>query len=366
VKRLFDGVPADAEAEERAWSVVGGAYARREPVRRRRSPVRPALVLAAAVVAVAAAALSPPGRAVVNAVRRSIGIAGAQAALFKLPSPGRLLVSGSGGTWVVAADGSMRRLGAYPQASWSPHALYVVAATADVLAAVEPANGHVHWQLARPAIRFPRWGGTRTDTSIAYLTTSRLHVVAGDGTGDRRLPPSASVAPAWQPGSGGAVLAYVDVRGRVTILNPDRGIVSRVSRAYAGARDIAWSPDGKTLALAARGEVVLFAVATGRARALPVAGVRALAFAADGRFALLRENSVTLFEHGHLRTLFAAPSRLSGIAWSPNGRWLLSALPQADQWVFVQTLGARRVLAVSHIRRQFGGEPQLDGWAPSA
>jgi hypothetical protein len=364
MKRLFDAVPSDAEAEERAWRVVEAAFDAREPRARRRSAM-PLLVAAAAAAGIAAA-LSPPGRAVVNAVRRSIGIEGAQPALFKLPAPGRLLVSGQGGTWVVSADGSTRRLGAYAQASWSPHALFVVAATGNELAAVEPASGRVHWELARPGIRFPVWGGTRADTRIAYLTTDGLRVVAGDGTGDRRLPPSARVAPAWQPGTSRHVLAYVDVHGRVTILNPDRGIVTRLSRPYAGARDIAWSPDGRTLALAAHGEVVLFTVATGDAHATRVDGVRELAFSPHGRLALLRENGVLLWASGHVRTLFVAPSRLSGLAWSPDGRWILSSLPAADQWVFVQTRGAHRVLAVSHIRRQFGGEPELDGWAPAA
>jgi len=357
MKRTFDAVPNDAEAERRAWDVVGAAFAARD-VRRRRSPVF--LVAAAGVAAVVAAALSPPGRAVVNAVRRSIGIEDAQPALFKLPSPGRLLVSGAGGTWVVSADGSTRRLGSYPQASWSPHALYVVAATGNELAAIDPATGKIHWQLARPLIGFPRWGGTRTDTRIAYLTSNSMHVVAGDGTGDSRLSESARVAPVWQPGTSKHVLAYVDARGHVRI-------GARVlSRAYAGARALAWSPNGRTLALATRRGVMELAVATGHTHMVHVSGVRALAFANDGRLAMLRGNGVLLLADGLARTLFVAPSRLDGLAWSPDGRWLLSSLPQADQWVFVQTRGARRVLAVSHIRRQFGGEPSLDGWATGA
>jgi hypothetical protein len=368
VKRLFDAVPADAEAEERAWAVVRAAFAAREPVPRRHR-LRPAVVVAAAAAAIAAAALSPPGRAVVNAVGRSIGIEGAQPALFRLPSSGRLLVSGAGGTWVVAEDGSTRRLGAYTQASWSPHALFVVAASEDELAAVDPRSAVVHWQLARPAIRFPRWGGTRTDTRISYLTTSRLHVVAGDGTGDvdaEGLPAAARVAPVWRPSRADVhVLAYVTTRGRVTVLDPDRGSVWWVSVHYPGPRALAWSPDGSTLALAARAEVALFAAATGRVRMLRVPGVRALAFAPDGRLALLRGDGVLVYAAGGVRTIFAGPGRLAGIAWSPDGRWLLTSLPAADQWVFVQTRGVQRVLAVSHIRRQFGGEPQLDGWAPT-
>lgn len=364
MRRLFDGVPADSEAEERAWEVVSAAFEAREPrPRRRRAAPVVALVAAAAVVA---ALLSAPGQAVVNAVRRSIGIEGAQPALFELPAPGRLLVSGAGGTWVVQQDGSTRRLGSYVQASWSPHALYVVGATRDELAAVQPTNGQVHWQLARPAISFPRWGGTRTDTRIAYLSTDSLHVVAGDGTGDHRLPPSARVAPVWEPGTSGHVLAYVDVAGRVSVLSPDHGIVAWTSRSFDDPRALAWSADGRTIALATRTGVMLFESSTGRAREVRVAGVRALAFAPDGRLALLRGNGVDVWSLGRLRTLFVAPSRLAGIAWSPNGRWLVSSLPEADQWVFVQTRGTLRVLAVSHIRRQFGGEPTLDGWAPSA
>jgi hypothetical protein len=96
------------------------------------------LVVAALAAVVAAATLSPPGRAVVDAVRKTIGIEHAQPALFRLPSPGRVLVSGGGGAWVVAADGSTRRIGDYNQASWSPHALYIVAATRNVLVALQP------------------------------------------------------------------------------------------------------------------------------------------------------------------------------------------------------------------------------------
>ncbi len=110
VNRLFESVPSEPEAEERAWTVVHGAYAAREPAPRRRH-ARAVLAVAALAAVVGAATLSPPGRAVVDAVRKTIGIEHAQPALFRLPSPGRVLVSGAGGAWVVATDGSKRRLG---------------------------------------------------------------------------------------------------------------------------------------------------------------------------------------------------------------------------------------------------------------
>ena len=107
VKRALEEIRVDDAAEERAWAVVRAAYAHRVPThaeRRRRWPFVAAVAVGLAVVA--AAGLSPPGRAVVDAVRRSIGIEHAAPALFRLPADGRLLVSGAGGTWVVSADGS--------------------------------------------------------------------------------------------------------------------------------------------------------------------------------------------------------------------------------------------------------------------
>ena len=52
--------PHEQEAEERAWAVVGAAYAEREPVAWPRRHVRP-LVAAALVAAVAAAVAEPAG-----------------------------------------------------------------------------------------------------------------------------------------------------------------------------------------------------------------------------------------------------------------------------------------------------------------
>src|SRR5581483_9464012 len=128
----------------------------------------------------------------------------------------RLLVVSAdrGGVWVVGPDGLKRKLGAYADAEWSPHGLYVVATSGNELVALDP-QGHVRWTLARLRPSAPRWEGTFTDTRIAYLTASGLRVVAGDGTGDHLLDAhAASVAPAWEPGrlhtlaysTGGAVV----------------------------------------------------------------------------------------------------------------------------------------------------------------
>jgi hypothetical protein len=354
-KRLLEQVPVDPEAEERAWAVVRAAYERHEPVRGRRA--RRPIAAAVALAIVVAAAFSPPGRAVVDAVRRSIGIEHAAPALFRLPAPGRLLVSGAGGTWVVSADGSKRRLGDYREASWSPHGLFVVVARPDELAAVEPGDGGVHWSLARPRVSLPRWGGSRTDTRVAYLSGGTLRVVGGDGTGDTAVGRAEHVAPAWQPER--HVLAYARRGGGVLVLNTDsRAVVARY-RVPGAVRALAWSADGKRLAVATRGHVL---VLSGRTRvALPLGDVRALAFSGGGRLAVLRGGKVQTLGAEGVQTVLTVRGALAGLASSPDGRWLVTSLPGADQWVF---LGGRRLQAVSHIVRQFGGAVALDGWLP--
>jgi hypothetical protein len=64
------------------------------------------------------------------------------------------------------------------------------------------------------------------------------------------------------------------------------------------------------------------------------------------------------------REVFAAPGALTDLAWSPDGRWLLVAWREADQWLFIPTTGRRRVRAVANIREQFDSRrfPALKGW----
>jgi WD40 repeat protein len=360
VKRALERIPADREAEDRAWAVVRSAFEAREAVPRGRLRVRWTFAVVGVAAVCAAAALSPPGRAVVNAVRRSIGIEHAAPALFRLPSSGRLLVSGRGGTWVVAADGSKRRLGSWPGASWSPHGLFVVAWSHDGLAAVEPADGTVRWSLGRPDVSRPSWGGTRTDTRIAYFSGSSLRVVAGDGTGDRLLARAAKpVVPVWRPER--HVVAFVSASGAVVVQNVDSGVVVARHRVTGAVRSLAWSVDGARLAVATSRGVAVFGR---KAVTLPLREVRSVTFADDGELALLTPEALLIYGPEGLQTVLRVQTRLAGVAWSPDGRWLVTSLPRADQWVFV---GRRHVLAVSHIARQFGGAaPSLDGWLPGA
>ena len=110
-------IPGEHEARERTWTVLRAAFAERQPLERPALRLRPVLVLAAAI-ALLAAAVSPPGRAVLDEIREVVGVERAQRALFSLPSGGKLLVASDAGIWVVQQDGSKRLLGEYREATW--------------------------------------------------------------------------------------------------------------------------------------------------------------------------------------------------------------------------------------------------------
>ena len=106
------------EARERTWRLVSAAFRDRAP-----TPARPTrrlvpVLVAVVVVGIVAAAISPPGRAVFQAIRETVGVEHSQQALFSLPASGRLLISADAGVWIVQADGSKRRLGGYNSAAW--------------------------------------------------------------------------------------------------------------------------------------------------------------------------------------------------------------------------------------------------------
>jgi hypothetical protein len=369
LRRLLREAPLPAADRARAFAVLRQAFAERERISWPRRHMH-ALALAAAVAAVVAAALSPPGRAVLDSLRDAVGREGvkrAQPALLSLPAPGRLLVQSARGPWIVQADGSRRLLGRYRDASWSPHGLYVAAAKQNQLLAVEP-GGRIRWALARRDVRFPRWAGTLTNTQIAYLTTSRLHVVAGDGTHDADLcgeRAAARIAPAWRPGPGWT-LAYATTRGRVYVLDAVHCSLLWRSAPYPRPRLLQWSADGRRLALVTDDKLVVFAGRRPTVRSLRA--ITSAMFAPRGHtLAIVQRGSVLLFDGDELlakpKRVFAAAGLLGQVLWSPDGRWLLATWPGADQWLFVRSSGGK-LLANSHITEQFGGGPfpSLSGW----
>lgn len=380
MKRVLRDIPLPDEqgAEERAWQVVSAAFAGREPTPWPKRRAR--LILIGAVgLAVVAAALSPPGMAFLGSVRDRVTGRHAGHGLVELPAGGRLLVNSARGPWIVQRDGSRRLLGPYAGASWSPHGLFVVAVRGDDLLALDP-KGNVRWTISRrQPVSSPRWSpdGFR----IAYLSGRALHVVAGDGTGDRLLATNVSgVAPAWAPGDR-HVLAFSDRRGRVSVEQTDTRSLYWRSEPGEAPVQLAWAPDGFELVALARHSLRVLGKGTvlGELRFPRRTAVAAAFSPAGNRLALIRDLTgqgraevvslaVTFGARPAVRRVFAAAGDFSGLAWSPDGRWLLLAWRSADQWLFVRATGVQRIVTASAIASRFdpGGTPpsfpELAGW----
>ncbi|MBV8944660.1 MAG: PD40 domain-containing protein [Solirubrobacterales bacterium] len=358
--------PDEVGAEGRAWTVVRTAYLDREPAPARRWRPRLAALTPALAVIAAVLVLSPAGARVGQIITHALGVRHAAPALSSLPSEGRVLVSGPGGTWMAAADGSTRRLGAWSQASWSPHGLYVAVAAGNRLAAVDP-RGDIQWAITRPRVSDPRWYSP-SGYRVAYLSGATLRVIAGDGTGDRLLATHvAYVAPAWRTGAalGPYELAYVTNRHQVVVRDADTARVLWTASLRTRPLQVMWSGDGRRLVVVTAHEVRTFAADGALVATLHVAASDA-ALSPDGRSLALVLNRDQVVVDG--RRLFAGAG-VRAVSWSPDGRWLLVDWPAADQWVFVRAAGAPRVAAVSRIAQQFsarGAFPQLEGWCCAA
>lgn len=364
--------PDEAETERRAWELVRSAYAEQPAAPRSRLRIRLALVPVVAVLA-GVLALTPAGAAVHRWIEQTLGVRHARAALFSLPAPGRILVSGPGGAWTVAADGAKRRLGPWRQATWSPHAEYVAVAGGNELTAVD-IHGTTRWSIARPRVRFPQWfapNGYR----IAYLSGTTLRVIAGDSTSDRPLAGGvAPVAPAWRPGYP-YQLAYVDAGGAVAVRDAGTGKLAFALPEQSMPRLLSWSTDGQRLLVLTRDAAIVY---TGAGRTVarrtfgPGQAALDAALSPNGRtVALLGARDLTLIDlaahPGPARQVFSGQG-LRQVAWSPDGHWLLVSWPAADQWIFIHATGTPRIIAVSRIAQQFtpaGSRPafpELDGW----
>jgi hypothetical protein len=380
-------IPGAAEARQRSLDVAAAAYAEREPLPRRRRPVRPlALALAALLLAAAATSAVAPARDAVgdwvrSALRLDQGRPGARADLA-LPAPGWLLVSSARGPWVVPRHGARRLLGDYAGATWSPRGLFVAAWRGRTLAALEP-GGRLRWALTAPARVTAAWWAPAPGFHIAYRAGGALWMVGGDGALPRRVSAMRGAAGAWRPGPD-PVFAYALTSRLVELRSAVTGAPAGRFRASAPVRALAWTADGRRLVMAQSRELrVLDPTGRERARIALPAGARlhALALAPRGaEAALVRSRpggrtDVALLDLARpgapARTLLVAAGHLDRVTWSPDGRWLLVAWPRADQWLFVRTERVHRIMAASRVAARFapgqraghGSAPVVEGWA---
>jgi hypothetical protein len=198
--------------------------------------------------------------------------------------------------------------------------------------------------------------------------------VAGDGTGDRLLAENvAEVAPAWQPLEGRSVLAYADAAGRVHVADSE-GEERWSAEPGAPPAKLLWSSDGRFLLVISTGTRHPFFGQAGRRGGIlktPPAhsvldaefepGTRRVAYSAfDG------ERGIVVLGEERLQRV---EGRISDLAFSPDGRWLLAGWPEADQFLFLRLPGVRRIVAVDDVRREFdpgspaiGEFPRISGW----
>ena len=375
-----DPLPGEAEAAARSWPVVEAALVEREAARsgarrgraRRRTaaPHRRAalrLALVAGLLAVGlAAALSPAGAWIEDRLRDEPERTAP--AFTALPPGGSALAISRSGAYVVRPDG-WRRLGSFRDAGWSPRGLHVVGVNGRRLVAVTAAGGP-RWTITRPGrVHHPAWS-LGDGFMVAYLEGAALRVVAGNGdpaTDHRLRAGAAPVTPAWLP-SAPYRLTYARAGGALETVDAATG--EGVWRARVpGARELAWSRDGRTLAVLADRELTVLDRSGRVLRTLPLpARARDLALHPSGRRA-----AVTVEARGRMRVLSvpldgAKPSQLfqgdvDGIAWSRDGRRLLVAWRGADQWLLLGP--GERVRALDGVSRELGaagGFPRLAGW----
>lgn len=349
-------IPGAREAESRAWDAVRGVAAAAPSRRRRRRRTVAAVLLA---VAGATAAATAPGAAVADWVRARVDPPPARTEppvvpAHRLPAPGQLLIRDDHGLALIREDGTRRRLGAYAGAAWSPRGLFIVAWRGDRLSALTPA-GAVRWQITAPRrIRAARWSpdGFR----VAYLTTGGdLRVVAGDGTGDHRFARAADVVPAWRPGTE-HTLAYVARAGRVRVRDVDSFRPTRVPGAAAPmTRTLAWSGGGRLLTAVGSRERRTFDLRRHRQRR---ASLQMPGRYGDAAFApthptlavIVRSRDGSLVRAG--RELFATRGNVARAIWSPDGRWLLLEVRDANQLIAARVTGPPRVLSFPGGRLQ--------------
>lgn len=346
-------VPDAHAAQQRAWSTVRAATpladARKRTSRRRGVIVAVAALATVGTVAAAVASGAP----VVEWVKQRMDPAPTKpqptvGPARRLPAPGRLLVRPrNGGLVLINADGTRRRLGIYAGASWSPRRLYIVVWRANQLSAITP-DGSVRWQHTTPGrVRAARWSpdGYR----IAYTTRNgQLRVIAGDGTGDRRLlsTPVGAAVPAWRP-TEAHTLAYLSQPGRLIVQNVDTGAHRQLGhRITPAVRTMSWSSGGRLLSTTSPHQLRTYNLRTGgraHSRARPRSRY------VDATFAPGHPTLARITTTGKRSTLTAAnqrfttQGRIASATWSPNGRWLLLNATDAEQLIAIRIVGTPRV-----------------------
>jgi hypothetical protein len=175
--------------------------------------------------------------------------------------------------------------------------------------------------------------------------------------------------PIHEPVGSRHVLAYVDPLGRVEVADTDtHARLWRVAAAPGGVRALSWSQDGRRLLVRGRTGLRVFAAdgapLTTLSTRRPVA---AAAFKPRSHELAYVVGATVLLANGDgsraaARPVFAGAGAMTGLTWSPDGRWLLVGWRSADQWLFIRSAAVKKIVAVSNVSREFspgGGPPSF-------
>lgn len=341
-----------------------------------------ALAVALVLAAVLGLALTQPGRATAEWVRDHLSKVTGQShhvtrrpvgGYRSLPGGGRLLSVSDQGVFAFGIAAAPRELlGHVDVATWSPHGRFVAAARGPELIAVD-LRGHRRWHVA-PGRRIASVAWSPSGYRVAYVEGRRtIHVVAGDGTGDRVLAASGAAPPAWQPGVAPAErLATVDSAHRVVLRDADTRAVLWRHRPRTPPRALAWSAGGRRLYVLEADRVTTLSAVTGHrvATTRAPAGTANVAIAArprHGGYAVIRRVTAApararvdvVAPGGSMSTILLAPSAIRAIAFSPHGDWLAADRAAVDGWDLLH-------LTAGHVDRArtlgAGRGARLSGW----
>jgi len=272
-----------------------------------------------------------------------------------------VLVTGSGGAWSIASDGTRARLGDYDELAWSPRGLFIAAATGDELRAIER-DGTVRWPVQAPGpVEDLVW--SPSGYRIAYRVGRQERVVAGDGTLDATLVDGvAGVDAAWRPGLGHE-LAIVRADDAVELWSVDEH--ERLWRLPPGSSPVRllWQ-DEQRLIIARRNAIEMLDLGRPRQRfSVPIDGPLTTAALLSDQVAIGVGNRVLTVPlplndgRAKPRVRLTVDGAITDLVADPTARRLIVASAAADQWVFLTEQASGRVSAAT-VR----GFSSVEGW----
>ena len=357
--------PDELDAQRRAWPLARAAFENREPLSWQRRN-RGLLVAAIAAAVLLAAAISPPGRALVGSVRDAVTDEKVTARPDSPRCPLGARCSSTRGTAPGSCSSTAPSVG-------SELVGRILVAERGVRRREQAARGGRPESRRHRAMVDGRTGSfaARAGRPRSILGTHASRTSTGERPSRRRQRHRRQGAAPARRGLGAGLapeafeLAFSTVDGRIELVDAESA--RTIWRTVPGEvpRQLAWSEDGeRLLALGDRSLRVLDA--NGRklwSIGLPV-GPSGVAFVREShRFVMVRYSPATgrsdlvllqaEADPGEARFLYSAPGDSGSLAMSPNGNWLLVGWVNADQWLFLR-LTAAKVQAVSNISQQFG------------